>query len=110
MKRAGKVFFKDQLAGVVWQDDEGYGFVYDGAYLALAGSRPVSLTMPMRNEPYMSKNMIPFFDGLIPEGWLLDLTVKNWKINPADRMGLLLTACKDCIGAISIEPMNNENE
>ena len=49
--------------------------------------------------------MIPFFDGLIPEGWLLDITVKNWKVNPNDRMELLLIACKDCIGAVSIEPI-----
>ncbi|MCB0749827.1 MAG: HipA N-terminal domain-containing protein, partial [Ignavibacteriae bacterium] len=42
------------------------------------------------------------FDGLIPEGWLLDIAHKNWKINPRDRMGLLLTTCRDCIGNISI--------
>ena len=48
--------------------------------------------------------MIPFFDGLIPEGWLLDIAQKNWKLDPRDRMGLLLTCCKDCIGAVSIVP------
>jgi serine/threonine-protein kinase HipA len=46
--------------------------------------------------------MIPFFDGLIPEGWLLEIVVANWKINPKDRMGLLLNFCKNCIGAVSI--------
>jgi serine/threonine-protein kinase HipA len=54
--------------------------------------------------------MIPFFDGLIPEGWLLDITVKNWKTNPNDRMGLLLFACKDCIGAVSIEPIETKED
>jgi serine/threonine-protein kinase HipA len=111
MKRSGKVFFQNQLAGIVWQDDEGYGFVYDSDYLAIKDSRPVSLTLPLRTEPYISKTMIPFFDGLIPEGWLLDITVKNWKVNPNDRMQLLLIACRDCIGAASIEPIPlNENE
>jgi serine/threonine-protein kinase HipA len=47
--------------------------------------------------------MIPFFDGLIPEGWLLEIAVDNWKLNPRDRMNLLLTLCKDNIGDISIE-------
>jgi serine/threonine-protein kinase HipA len=46
--------------------------------------------------------MFPFFDGLIPEGWLLDIATKNWKLNPNDRMGLLMTCCKDCIGAVGI--------
>jgi serine/threonine-protein kinase HipA len=51
--------------------------------------------------------LFAFFDGLIPEGWLLDIAEKNWKINYKDRMGLLLTCCKDCIGAVSVE---NNNE
>ena len=47
--------------------------------------------------------MFPFFDGLIPEGWLLDIAQKNWKLNPRDRMEILLKTCHDCIGAVSIE-------
>jgi serine/threonine-protein kinase HipA len=105
MRRSGEVFFKDKLAGIVWQDEEGYGFVYDNEYLQLKDATAVSLTLPLRKEAYQSKTMIPFFDGLIPEGWLLDITVKNWKANPNDRMELLLLACKDCIGAVSINPI-----
>ncbi len=63
---------------------------------------PVSLTLPLRQEPYEQKTMIPFFDGLIPEGWLLNIITDNWKIDSRDRMSLLLLACKDCIGNISI--------
>ena len=110
MKRSGKVFFKDLLAGIVWQDDDGYGFVYESYYLAAPESQPVSLTLPLRTEPYQSKTMIPFFDGLIPEGWLLDIAVKNWKINPNDRMELLLTVCRDCIGAVSIEAIEMKED
>jgi serine/threonine-protein kinase HipA len=51
--------------------------------------------------------MIPFFDNLIPEGWLLEIAERNWKINPRDRMGLLLAFCKDTIGAISIEMLED---
>jgi serine/threonine-protein kinase HipA len=104
MLRSGSVLFKNKLAGIVWQDEEGYGFTYNGDYLTSADAKPVSLTLPLRQETYRSNVLFPFFDGLIPEGWLLEITVKNWKINPSDRMGLLLTVCKDCIGAVSIEP------
>ena len=58
--------------------------------------------MPLREEPYTDKVMLPFFDNLIPEGWLLEVAVQNWKINPRDRMGLLLAFCKDTIGAVSV--------
>jgi serine/threonine-protein kinase HipA len=108
MRRSGKVLFEDKTAGIIWQDEEGYGFKYDRDYLQKVGATPVSWTLPLREEPYLSNTMIPFFDGLIPEGWLLDITVRNWKIDPNDRMGLLLTACKDCIGAVSILPEENQ--
>ncbi len=108
MRRSGNVYFKDKLAGVVWQDENGYGFSYDSLYLAQADAVPVSLTLPLQEDVYNSNTMIPFFDGLIPEGWLLNIAVKNWKLNERDRMSLLLTVCKDCIGAVSI--INNEEE
>lgn len=103
MKRSGKVFYQDRYAGEVWQDEDGYGFRYDPEYLSSTGAVPVSMTLPLRPEKYVSNTMIPFFDGLIPEGWLLNITLKNWKLDPRDRMGLLLTACRDCIGAVSVE-------
>lgn len=101
--RKGNVFFKGIKAGIVWQDEDGYGFRYEKEYLEKKETEPISLTLPLRVQPYISKTIIPFFDGLIPEGWLLDITLKNWKLDNRDRMGLLLVACKDCIGAVSIE-------
>ncbi len=59
--------------------------------------------LPLSKEAYSSKTLFSFFDGLIPEGWLLDDVVsRNWKINNRDRFGLLLVACKDCIGNVTI--------
>ena len=110
MRREGTVLFKNKPAGRVWQDENGYGFEYDKKYLQQENAEPISLTLPLRAEPYVSNTMIPFFDGLIPEGWLLDITLKNWKINQKDRMGLLLLACKDCIGAVSIEEIKTKEE
>ena len=46
--------------------------------------------------------LISFFDGLIPEGWLLDVVSRNWKIDVRDRFGLLLVACRDAIGNVSV--------
>jgi serine/threonine-protein kinase HipA len=41
---------------------------------------------------------------------LLDIAQKNWKLNPTDRMGLLLACCKDCIGVVSVEEVKEEDK
>ena len=107
--RRGKVFYKDELAGIIEEDVNGVSFIYDKDYLKKEKAKPVSLTMPLREEQYTDKVMLPFFDNLIPEGWLLEIAEQNWKINPRDRMGLLLAFCKDTIGAVSIIK-DEENE
>lgn len=97
-----------RLAGYIWQDEEGYHFVYLPAYLQSESPEPVSLTLPLTGEEYLGATIFPFFDGLIPEGWLLDIAEHTWKLNPRDRIGLLLACCKDCIGAVSIIPVKEE--
>jgi serine/threonine-protein kinase HipA len=101
--RQANVFYKESLAGMITENEDGYMFQYNLAYLASIEAKPISLTLPLQHEPYQSKILFPFFDGLIPEGWLLHIAVSNWKINARDRFGLLLTLCKDCIGCISIQ-------
>jgi len=96
--------------GWLSQDEAGYRFEYDPAYQQEPKAEPISLTLPIRTEPYLSKVLFPFFDGLIPEGWLLLIAEKNWKLNPRDRMGLLLSCCQDCIGAVSVHPIQTEEE
>ena len=107
---AGKaiVYWRDQRAGMLSEQDDGYVFQYAGSYVRKADSQAISFTLPLRTEPFYSKTMFPFFDGLIPEGWLLDVAVETWKLDPRDRMGLLMTCCRDCIGAVSIIPDEEE--
>ena len=104
------VYWKTLKAGILSESDEGYSFVYDKDYLSMSEAQSISLTMPLREEPFQSNMLHPFFDGLIPEGWLLDIAQKNWKIDARDRMALLLVCCRDCIGAVSIEPVNVPEE
>lgn len=109
MRRA-KVFYKNRLAGILTETDEGeYVFQYDREYLNNSPGDFITFTMPVRTEPYTEKRLFPFFEGLIPEGWLLDIASETWKINKNDRMGLLLACCKNCIGAVSVEPIVEED-
>jgi len=107
--RKAEIKLYDILAGWLSEDENGYHFQYALAYLESKNAMPISLTLPLQEKVYTSKVLFSFFDGLIPEGWLLDIAEKNWKLNTRDRMGLLLACCQDCIGAASIHPLK-ENE
>lgn len=101
--RKGKVYYKNNLAGIIAENEDGYTFQYNEQFLNSTFAKPISLTLPIQTQPYQSKFLFPFFDGLIPEGWLLNIAVANWKINARDRFALLLTLCNDCIGCVSIK-------
>lgn len=101
--RTAYVYVRDAFAGILKETDAGYLFEYDTDYLEKENSTAVSLTLPMKKEAYTSKILFPFFDGLIPEGWLLNIVSENWKIDTKDRFGLLLVACKDPIGNVRIK-------
>jgi serine/threonine-protein kinase HipA len=105
--RKAKVYMQNELAGFLMESEEGYSFVYNAEYLTGLLAKPVSLTLPLQDNPHVSRTMLPFFDGLIPEGWLLEIAEKNWKLDARDRMGLLLACCRNCIGAVSIEEDNS---
>lgn len=108
--RKAEIRYNDQTAGWLIQDEDGYHFNYDAGYLKSNDPVPVSLTLPLTANKYTHKILFPFFDGLIPEGWLLDIAERNWKLDARDRMGLLMACCKDCIGAVSVYPVNEEEE
>ncbi len=101
--RTAYVYVRDTFAGTLKETDSGYSFIYDCEYLTTPSATAVSLTLPLQAEEYTSKTLFSFFDGLIPEGWLLDIVSRNWKIDRKDRFGLLLVACKDPIGNVRIK-------
>ena len=101
MKR-GKIFLYDTYAGLLTEDENGFTFVYDADFLNSDKAEAISLTLPLTDKPYHDTVLFPFFDGLIPEGWLLNIAENSWKINQRDPMSLLLVCCKDCIGAVSV--------
>lgn len=109
--RQAFIYYKEFLAGILTETDEGeYIFQYEEEYINEHPQECITLTMPVANAIYRDKRLFSFFEGLIPEGWLLDIASKNWKINQNDRMGLLMACCQNCIGAVSVRSKPNENE
>jgi len=103
------VRYNNISAGLLTEEDSGeYLFVYDEKYVQTYPNQFITFQMPVTVMPYRSKRLFPFFDGLIPEGWLLNIAAESWKINKNDRMGLLLACCQNAIGAVSVHPVNPE--
>jgi serine/threonine-protein kinase HipA len=93
-----------QPVGTLTENGRQITFQYDAEWLANARTVPVSLTLPLTDKPYVTDGLHPFFENLLPEGWLLDLTTTALKISKDDVFGLLMATCADCIGAVEILP------
>ena len=106
--RQAKIYRKDIFAGILTEDGGEYRFCYNETYLAREDAQPVSLTLPLQTDAFVSPVLFPFFDGLIPEGWLLDVALRNTDISILDRMSLLLLCCTECIGSVSVVPIKRE--
>ena len=99
--RKGQVFFNQDLAGYIGETKNGYLFEYDKEFLKK--NIPVSLSLPLREEPYESQELFPFFKGLLPEGWYLNIVSLTQKVDSNDSFGLLLASTSgDTIGAVTV--------
>lgn len=103
----GEVYLGNKKAGLLERTDSGFRFTYHQEYLSTKEAQPVSLTLPLRKEPYENESLFPFFLGLIPEGWLLDITSRTLKIDPENSFEILLSTGGDCIGAVTVIPEND---
>jgi serine/threonine-protein kinase HipA len=103
-----QVFYEDLKAGLLRRTNVGgFEFVYDSSYLQRTEALPISHALPLRPEPYQSPGLFPFFEGLLPEGWLLELITTKLKIDPKDRWGLLLATGADTVGAVTVRPIED---
>ena len=101
MSRQAHVYYRDRLAGTLTELREGgYRFVYDSTYLDLGPA--IALTLPLQAAPFESRELFPFFAGLVPEGWYLRIVAQTIKVDETDTFGLLMKTCEDCIGAVSL--------
>jgi serine/threonine-protein kinase HipA len=66
---------------------------------------PVSLTMPLSNRIYEFDVFPPFFEGLLPEGVMLEALLRKYKIDRNDYFGQLIKVGQDVVGAVTIEEL-----
>jgi len=102
--RKGYVFYNDKLCGMIEQNDDNiFVFEYTDEWFHNSEAKSVSLTLPKTQKKYESNILFPFFDGLIPEGYLLEAALKIYNISSNDRMALLLKTCHNPIGIVSVK-------
>ena len=96
---SAEVYQCDKLAGYLQEDRDGlWRFTYKDDY---EGS-PVSLTLPIRKEPYTFEDFPPVFEGLLPEGPQLEALLKKHKIDRHDAFTQLITGGTDLVGSLSV--------
>lgn len=89
-------------AGILEEIEKGkYKFSYDDNY----HGAPVSLTMPLTNKFYEFDRFPPFFEGLLPEGIMLEALLRKYKLDQNDYFGQLIKVGHDLVGAVTIKVM-----
>jgi len=102
--KKGNVYYDDMFCGTIMQNDDNiFIFEYDDEWFNNPNTKSISLTLPKTKKRYESNILFSFFDGLIPEGYLLELAIKKFSIASNDRMSLLLKTCHNPIGIVSVK-------
>lgn len=103
--RKAKVFYKDQLAGLLTQHDDGkFEFRYENSWLNDQSKPSISLTLTKQDNPFYSDVLFPFFYNMLPEGTNRQTVCFNLRIDQKDYFGILMATAKaDTIGAVRIE-------
>jgi serine/threonine-protein kinase HipA len=88
-------------AGILEEIEAGkkYRFTYFEGY----GGPSISLTMPVGGREFVFDRFPPFFDGLLPEGLLLEGLLKQRKIDKFDCLSQLIAVGNELVGAVTVQ-------
>ena len=93
--------------GRVAADDNGdLLFVYAEDWTVNTNAHPISLSLPLINEPFRDATTRSFFDNLLQENDQLDRVLARYGLDRSDVVGILEHIGADCAGAISCLPVD----
>jgi serine/threonine-protein kinase HipA len=100
--RKARILVNDIEAGIFEKlKGDKYKFTYHSDYQGA----PVSLTMPLTIKIYEFDVFPPFFEGLLPEGIMLEALLRKYKIDRNDYFSQLIKVGQDVVGAVTIEEL-----
>ncbi|MBS1489079.1 MAG: HipA N-terminal domain-containing protein [Bacteroidetes bacterium] len=107
MGRRAEIYNNGILAGVLKKtDDREFIFHYDEKYFNDSSKSAISLSLPKKQIEFRSKNLFPFFFGLLSEGVNKQTQCRILHIDENDHFSLLLsTAQSDTIGSITVKEL-----
>lgn len=85
-------------------------FSYDGDYLKSGRAHAISLSLPLREEPYEEREYGAFFGGMVPEGGTRIELSQRFQIVASDYLSLLERLGDECIGALRFVSFPAEKE
>jgi serine/threonine-protein kinase HipA len=105
-----RVFMNGQLVGFFLKDPGGtVAFGYDESWLARDKAIAVSLSLPLREDPFKGPAVAAFFENLLPDSETLRRRVAE-KVGAEgmDAYSLLSRIGRDCVGALQFLPEDEE--
>ncbi|MES3006318.1 MAG: type II toxin-antitoxin system HipA family toxin [Pseudomonadota bacterium] len=99
------ICFHGKPCGLLTIEDERMRFQYLTDYVTSNGP-PLSVAMPIREEPWPDSSTFPFFENLLPEGVIRDLLATELGTANNNFAQLLEATGGDVAGAITIESPN----
>ncbi len=83
----------------------GLTFIYEKTWLNQPGSRPISLSLPLTEQPYRGDIVYNFFDNLLPDNPQIRARIQtSFQIPTNQPFDLLATIGRDCVGAVQLTP------
>lgn len=77
-------------------------FVYSSKYLARVDAAPISVNLPLQEEPFAYEQTAIYFEGLLPEGFTRRSVAQWLKVNEDDYLSILRGLGAECLGALQI--------
>lgn len=101
-----EIFVQDQPAGTLEKHANGkYSLRY---YPDYAGP-PISLTLPKQQLAYEFDDFPAVFEGLLPEGPMLEALLKRGKLDRNDYFGQLLKVGENLVGALNVRELKQHD-
>ena len=97
--RNARVYMMGDAAGVLEESKAG-GYVF--RYFETYTGPPVSLSMPVSQREFSFDRFPPFFEGLLPEGDMLEGLLRQRKIDRTDLFSQLMAVGADTVGAVTV--------
>ncbi|WP_082766914.1 type II toxin-antitoxin system HipA family toxin [Bosea sp. PAMC 26642] len=94
------IFYETLRVAAIAEVDREIALTYDPDWLSRPAAFPISVTMPLRAEPYGARDVVPWLANLLPENHLQQIG-QILGVAPQDILGILSQIGRDTAGALS---------